>query len=59
MTINTVNDKCNMKYDPYMHPTMNPLETKLNIIFAKSRHLLDQNINHLLIKKYSHISFKK
>ena len=46
-----------MKYEYYMHPPMFPLETKLNIIIAKSPQLLDQNINHLLIRKYTHISF--
>ena len=57
MTINTVNDRCNMTKEYYMHPPMFPLETKSNIIFAKSPQLLDQNIKHLFIRKYSHISF--
>ena len=57
MTINTVSDRCNMKYEYYMHPPMFPLETKLNIFIAKYPRILDQNINHLLIRKYSHISF--
>ena len=57
MTIITVSDRCNMKYEYYMHPPMFPLETKLNIIIAKNPQLLDQNIKHLLIRKYSHISF--
>ena len=57
MTINTVSDSCNMKYECYLHPPMFPLETKLNILTAKNPQLLDQNINHLLIRKYSHISF--
>ena len=57
MTIKTVSDRCNMKYEHYMHTRMLPLETKLNIIIAKNPQLLDQNINHLLIRKYSHISF--
>ena len=35
---------------------MFPLETKLNKIIAKNPQLIDQNINHLLIRKYSHIS---
>ena len=35
MTINTVNDRCNMKNEYYMHPPMNPLETKLNIFLPK------------------------
>ena len=55
--INTVSDRCNMKFEYYMHPPMFPLETKLNIIFAKNPQLLDQNINHLLIRKYTQISF--
>ena len=57
MTINTVSDRCNMKYEYYTHPPMFPLETKLNIIIAKNPQLLDQNIKHLLIRKYSHTSF--
>ena len=57
MTINTVSDRCNMKYEHYMHHPMFPLETKLNIIFSKNPQLLDQYIKHLLIRKYSHISF--
>ena len=57
MTINTVSDRCNMKYECYLHPPMFPLETKLNTFIAKNPHLLDQNIKHLLIRKYSHISF--
>ena len=57
MIINTDSDRCNMKYEYYMHPPMFPLETKLNIIIGKNPQLLDQKINILLIKKYSHISF--
>ena len=57
MTFNTVSDRCNMKYEYYMHPPMFPLETKLIIILAKNPQLLDQNIKHLLIRKYSHLSF--
>ena len=49
MTINTVSDRCNMKYEYFMHPPMFPLETKLNVIIGKNPQLLDQNINHLLI----------
>ena len=57
LIINTVSDRCNMKYDYYMHPPMFPSETKLNIIIAKNPQLLDQIITHLLIRKYTHISF--
>ena len=57
MTINTVCDRCNMKSEYYKHPPMFPLETKLNIIIAKNPQLLDRNIKHLLIRKYSHSSF--
>ena len=28
ITINTVSDRCNMKYEYFMHPPMFPLETK-------------------------------
>ena len=58
MTINTINDRCNMTYEYYTHKFLNPLEAKLNIIFAKNPKLLDNNnIKNLFIKKYSHISF--
>ena len=57
MTINTISDRCNMKYEYYKHPPMFPLETKLNISIAKNPYLLDKNINNLIIRKYSHISF--
>ena len=57
MTINTINDLCNMTYEYYTHKSFNPLEVKLNTIIAKNPKLLDNNnIKHLLIKKYSHIS---
>ena len=36
---------------------MFPLETKLNINNAKNPQFLDQNINHFLVRKYTHISF--
>ena len=58
MTIKTVNDRCNKKYEYDMHRSMKPLETNLNIIFAKNPLILsDQNIKHLFIRKYSHIPF--
>ena len=57
ITINTVSERCIMKYEFYMRPPMFPLETKLNIIIAKNPQLLDQNKKHLSIKKYTHISF--
>ena len=47
MTFNTVSERCNMKYEYYMHPPMFPLETKSNIIIAKNPLLLsDQNIKN-------------
>ena len=58
MTINTVSDRCNMKYEYLKHPSLHPLETRLNIIIGKNPRLLEQNLNHLLLKNYSHISFK-
>ena len=58
MTISTISDICNMRYEYYIHPPMFPLETKLNIIIGTNPRLLEQNINHFLIRKYSHISFK-
>ena len=51
MTINTISDRCNMKYEYYRHPPMFPLETKLNIIIGKYPQLLNQNINHLSLGK--------
>ena len=57
MTINTVSDRCNMKYEYITHPPMFPLETKLNITIGKNPRLLEQNVNHILIIKNSHISF--
>ena len=57
MTINTVSDRCNMKYEYYTHPPLFPLETKLNKVIGKNPRLLEQNINYVLIRKYSHISF--
>ena len=57
MTINTISDRCNMTYEYYIHPPMFPLEIKLNLIIGKYPKLLDQNINHILIRKYSHITF--
>ena len=57
MTIKTISDRCNMKYEYYRHPSTFPLKTKLNIIIDKYPQLLDQNINHLFTRKYSHISF--
>ena len=57
MTINTVNDRCNMKYEYYTHHPMFGIETNLNIIIAKNPQLLDKNVNHFFIRKHSHISF--
>ena len=57
MIINTVSDRCNMKYESLKHPPLHTLETRLNIIIGKNPRLLEQNINHLLIKKYSQIPF--
>ena len=57
MTLNTVSDRCNKNFENYTFPPRFPLETKLNVIIAKNPQILDQNINHLLIRKYSHISF--
>ena len=57
MNINTISDRCNMKYEYYTLPPMFPLETKLNIIIGKHPQLLDQILNQILIRKYSHISF--
>ena len=50
MTTNTVNDRCKMTKEYYMHPPMHPSETKLNINFIKNQQLLDENENIILIK---------
>ena len=57
MTIDTISDRRNMKYEDYMHPPMFPLETKLYKMIAKNPQLLNQIIRHLLKRKNSHISF--
>ena len=57
MTINTFSDRCNMKYEQYMHPPRKPLKTKIKMIIAENPQLIDLNINHLLIRKNSHLSF--
>ena len=57
MTIITTSDRCNMIYEYYTHPPLFPLEAKLSIIIGKNPRLLEQNINNLLIRKCSLISF--
>ena len=58
MTINTYNDRCNMTYEYYTRRFLNPIEIKLNAINSKDSKLIDDNnIKHLLMKNYSHISF--
>ena len=57
MSINTVSDRCNMTYEYPTRTPLHPLETKLNIVFAKNPKLLDQNTNHILIRNKSHKVF--
>ena len=57
MSINTVSDRCNMTYKYHTRKPLHPLETKLNIVIAKNPKLLDQKINHILIKNNTHILF--
>ena len=60
MTINTINDRCNITYESYMNNPMSMCERKINLNIAKKPQLinsLDRNKNHPLIRKYSHIPF--
>ena len=58
MIINTISCKCNMSYKYYINHPMSMLERRINMIIAKNPQLiksLNRNINHPLIRKYSHI----
>ena len=58
MTINTINDICNITYENYMNNPMSMCERKINLKIAKNPQLinsLDRNKNHPFIRKYSHI----
>ena len=60
LTIKTISDRCNMTYEHYMNQPMHMCERNINMNFAKNPELinsLDQNRNHPLIRKYSHIPF--
>ena len=60
MTINSINDRCNITYEECLkHPT-SMMEKKINMNISKNPQLitfLDRNKNHPLIRKYSNIPF--
>ena len=58
MSIDTVNDRCNMTYKYYKNQPIQMFERRLNMIIAKYPqliHSLDRNKNHPLIRKYAQI----
>ena len=60
MTIKTISDRCSLTYEHYMNQRMQSDELRINMVIAKNPHLinlLDQNKNHPMIRKYSHIPF--
>ena len=60
MIINTISDRCNVTCEHYINQPMQSVELGLDMIIARNPQLidlLDQNKNHPLIRKYSHIPF--
>ena len=60
MTINIINDRCNMTYENYNNQPMNMCERKLNMNNANNPKLINsrgRNKNHHVIRKSSHILF--
>ena len=60
MTINLINDRCNMTFREYLKLPMHAVEREINMNIAKNPpliSLLDRSKNHPLIRKYSHIPF--
>ena len=60
MNNTTINDKLIMLYGHYNKQPMQVVELGLNVIIAKNPHLiisLNRYTNHLLIRRYSQISF--
>ena len=60
ITINTINDRCNMTYEYHIKQPMHAIDITLKMIVAKSLQLinyLERKKNHPFIRKYSHIPF--
>ena len=60
MEINTISCRCNMTYKYYLNNPMSMIERRIKFIIARNPYLincLNRNINHPLIKKFSHIPF--
>ena len=62
MVIESLNDSCNMTYPIYLSQPMSMCEKKIKMKIATNPQLinsLDENKNHPLIRKNSHIPFHK
>ena len=62
MTINTINDKCNITYEYYMNNPRSMCERKINLKIAKNPKLinsLERSQNHPPFRKNSHLPFNK
>ena len=60
MTINLINDRCNLTYDFYMNLPMSMVERQINFNIAKNPHLintLDRTKNHPLLRNFSYKPF--
>ena len=60
MTINSINERCNMTYEHNMNQPMCMCQLQIKLHVARNPQLinsLNRNKNHLSIKKYSHIPF--
>ena len=60
MTINSINDRCNITHRDYLKLPMPAFERKITMKIDKNPKLinsLDRKKNHALIRKYSHIPF--
>ena len=62
ITIDSINDRCNITYEFYIKQPMPAPELRLNMIIAKTAELINslyRNRNHPLRRKYSHTPFIK
>ena len=57
MIINISSCICNIRYKHYIDKPMSMLERRINYIITKNPQLINQNHNHLLIRKYPNIKF--
>ena len=60
ITIDSINDRCNMTYENYINQPTQGIELKINMVIAKNPQLinsLDRNKNHFLIRKSSQLPF--